>query len=84
MGVQSYFYHQVTGDSGPGATLGPFQGQVAGVGGEATYDLKIGKMPATLRLNGFSEFDVTNRMQGYSLSLSLTVPLSLKLPTAAR
>ena len=84
LGVQSYYYHKVTGDSGSGAVLGPFEGQVVGVGGTAAYDFKIGKMPATLRLTGFNEFDAANRMQGYSLWLALSVPLSLKLPTAPR
>ena len=84
VGVQSYYFHQVTGDSGSGAKLGPFEGQVTGVGGEASYDLKIGKMPATLKLTGLQEFDATNRLQGYSLWLALSVPLSLRLPTAAR
>lgn len=41
-------------------------------------------MPATLRFSGFDEFNATNRLQGYSLWLGLSVPLSLKLPTAPR
>jgi len=85
LGVQSYYYHQVTGDSGSGAKLGPFEGQVAGVGGTAAYDFKIaGKIPATLRLIGLQEFEATNRLQGYSLWLGLSMPLSVKLPTAPR
>jgi hypothetical protein len=84
LGAQTYYFDQVTGDSGPGAKLGPFEGRVAGVGGTAAYKFMLGKMPATLKLAGFSEFDATNRLQGYSLWLSLSVPLSLKLPTAPR
>ena len=55
---------------------------MTGVGGTAAYHLKLGKMPATLRLSGFDEFEATNRLQGYSLWLGLSVPLSLKIPTA--
>jgi hypothetical protein len=32
LGVGGYVYRQVTGDSGPGAHLGPFEGQVVAVG----------------------------------------------------
>ena len=85
LGVQSYYYQQLTGDSGSGARLGPFQGQVVGVGGTAAYDFEIaGKIPATLRLIGLQESEATNRPEGYSLWLSLTMPLSVKLPTAPR
>jgi hypothetical protein len=84
LGVQSYFFHQVTGDSGSGDRLGPFQGEVTGVGGTAAYDFTIaGKIPATVRLIGLNEFDAINRLQGYSLWLSLTLPLSVKLPPGA-
>ncbi len=83
LGVQSYYYHQLTGDSGSGAKLGPFEGQAVGAGGTAAYDFKIaGKIPATLRLTGLQEFEATNRPEGYSLWLSLSMPLSVKLPTA--
>jgi len=82
LGAQAYYFHQVTPDSGSGARLGAFEGEVTGVGGTAAYHLKLGKMPATLRLSGFDEFEATNRLQGYSLWLGLSVPLSLKIPTA--
>ena len=39
-------------------------------------------MPATLRLRAMTEFDARNRMEGNSVSLDLSVPLSLKLPKA--
>ena len=31
VGVAGYFYNQITGDDGPGATLGPFMSRVAGL-----------------------------------------------------
>ncbi len=65
-----------------GAVLGPFQGEVTGVGATAAYNFKIGHMPATLRARAFTEFNATNRMEGDSFWLGLTVPLSLKMPAA--
>ena len=32
MGLVGYFYQQVTGDSGSGATLGEFKSRVVGIG----------------------------------------------------
>ncbi|WP_082554673.1 SphA family protein [Caulobacter sp. Root1455] len=81
-GLQSYYFKQVSTDRGPGAVLGPFQGEVTGVGATAAYTFKIGHMPATLRARAFTEFNATNRMEGDSFWLGLTVPLSLKMPAA--
>jgi hypothetical protein len=81
-GLQGYYFKQVSADSGLGAKLGPFQGEVSGVGATAAYSFKIGKMPATLRARALTEFNATNRMEGDSFWLGLTVPLSLKMPTA--
>jgi hypothetical protein len=81
-GLQGYYFKQVSADSGPGAKLGPFQGEVTGVGATAAYNFKIGHMPATLRARAFTEFNATNRMEGDSFWLGLSVPLSLKMPAA--
>jgi hypothetical protein len=81
-GLQGYYFKQVSADHGLGAVLGPFQGEVSGVGATAAYNFKIGHMPATLRARAFTEFNATNRMEGDSFWLGLTVPLSLKMPGA--
>ena len=46
-GVQAYHFDQITGDSGAGATLGPFKGRVTGIGGTAAYNFKVGRSPMT-------------------------------------
>lgn len=79
-GLQAYYFKQVSGDSGLGAKLGSFQGEATGVGATAAYNFKIGHMPATLRARAFTEFNVTNRLEGDSFWLGLTVPLSMKMP----
>jgi hypothetical protein len=42
-----YYYQQVTGDSGVGATLGDFEGRVTALGGILTYDFALGKIPVS-------------------------------------
>ncbi len=80
LGLQGYRFVQLTGDSGAGAVLGPNKGRVTGVGVTAAYNFPIGKMPATLRGRVFEEFQAERRLEGTGVMLSLTVPLSMKLP----
>lgn len=75
-GVQAYYFDQLSGDSGAGATLGPFKGQVTGIGATAAYNFKLaGKIPATLRLHAMTEMNAKNRLEGNSVFLDLTMPL---------
>jgi hypothetical protein len=82
-GLQAYYLKQVSGDSGPGATLGSFKGEAIGVGATAAYHFPIGRMPATVRLRGLWDLDVTNRPESKSLWLELAVPLQMTLPPSA-
>lgn len=82
-GLQGYYFKQVTGDSGEGATLGPFKGEVAGIGATAAANVTMGRSPATFRVRVFKEFDVTNRLKGEALFVSLTLPLHMKAPARA-
>jgi hypothetical protein len=82
VGVQTYFFDQVTGDSGSGDHVGPFKGRVLGVGGEGAYNFMVGKAPVTVRVQGFQEFDATNRLEGRAIFVNLSMPLWVKLPKA--
>jgi len=47
-GAVGYYFQQLTGDSGPGAKLGPFKSRVAGVGPQVGYLFPVGdKIQAT-------------------------------------
>jgi hypothetical protein len=83
VGPQAFYFQQVSGDSGAGARLGPFEGRDLGLGGQAAYTFMVGKAPVTMRLQGFSEFDVKNRLAGRSIFLNLAMPLWVKLPKAS-
>jgi len=83
IGAQAYYYDQVTGDSGAGDKLGPFEGRVVGVGGTVAYGFKIGRTPATLRTRIMTEFDAVNRLHGTSYWIDLSFPLAMKMPPGA-
>jgi hypothetical protein len=80
-GLQGYYFRQVTGDSGAGATLGPFKGEVVGIGATTALNVTVGRMPATLRVRAFKEFNATNRLSGEAFFLSFTMPLQMNLPS---
>jgi len=75
IGVVGYYYKQITGDSGLGATLGAFKGEVTAVGGTIGYNFKIGNLPVATRLKIYREFDVTNRLEGTAGFVTLSMPL---------
>lgn len=79
-GLQGYYYKQISGDSGRGARLGPFKGEVLGTGATAAWHTVLGRSPATIRARFFQEFEVTNRLEGQSYWLSLSLPLHMKMP----
>ena len=80
-GLQGYYYKQISGDSGEGARLGPFKGEVIGAGATAAWHTVLGRSPATIRARFFKEFEVTNRLEGESYWLSLSLPLHMNMPT---
>jgi hypothetical protein len=77
VGVVGYFYYQLTGDSGSGATLGDFKSKVAAVGPQAGYFFPIGKSKGYVNLKGYWEFGAQNRAEGWNLWLSLALPLDM-------
>jgi hypothetical protein len=73
IGVAGYNYRQVTGDSGSGAKLGPFEGSVDAVGPGLSYTTLIGKTPFIFNLRHYSEFNATNHWEGNSTIASGTI-----------
>ena len=73
IGVAGYDFRQLTGDSGPGARLGPFEGQVDAIGPAITYTTLIDKSPVVLSARHYEEFNAENRFSGSSTILSGTV-----------
>jgi hypothetical protein len=67
VGVNGFYYRQITGDSGDGAVLGGFEGQTMGVGPVVSYAMKVGKAKTTdlvVELKWLPESDVEGRLEG--------------------
>ena len=77
VGLAAYHYDQITGDSGAGARLGDFEGQVTAVGPMVKYSFQIGQTPVSSSFRWFHEFNVENRLEGDSAFLTLAIPLSV-------
>ncbi len=83
LGVQSYYFRQLTADTGAGARLGSYKGEVAALGVTAAYRTVLGRSPTTFRIQAFKEFEATNRLEGKSVMLTMSLPLKMILPPHA-
>lgn len=70
------------GDSGGGREARAVQGRVTGIGATAPYNFRIGRTPTTLRFRIFQEFGAVSRLEGTSAFLSLSFPISMRMPMA--
>ena len=75
IGIAGYHYQQVTGDSGSGAVLGDFKGQVSAIGPNLTYNFHIGKVPVLTSVRWLREFNAKNRLSGDTGYVTVTIPL---------
>jgi hypothetical protein len=75
LGVAGYHYQQVTGDSGSGALLGAFKGEVSAIGPNLTYNFQVGKVPVLTSVRWLHEFNAKNRLEGDAGFVTVTVPL---------
>ena len=79
-GLVGYYYDQVTGDSGAGATS-DFKGRALAVGATIGWNFKAGEVPISTRLKYYHEFATENRAEGDVVFLSLSMPLSITKPS---
>jgi len=64
VGVSGFWYDQITGDSGSGATYGDFEARTTGVGPALSYVFKLGKVDMIAELKWLHELDTTKRLEG--------------------
>ena len=64
VGANGFYYQQVTGDSGSGATLGDFKGRTVGVGPVLSYITKIWGKDLVAEVKWLPELDVKHRLEG--------------------
>lgn len=72
LGVAGFVFQQLTGDSGSGATLGPFEGRVYGIGPNLVATVPNDNHPIILTLRCYQEFDAFDRFQGQSITFATT------------
>lgn len=73
VGVAGYVYHQITGDSGSGATLGDFKSQVFGIGPQVGKPFSLGGLQAYFNARGYYEFAEQNRPAGWNVLITFAV-----------
>ena len=75
IGVNPFYYTQLTGDSGPGATLGKFEGTTVGIGPVLSYlrpkNPKTGHVDFIADLKWLNEFYTKNRLQGNTVFIKI-------------
>jgi hypothetical protein len=81
VGAVGYLYQQVTGDSGSGDRVGPFESRVIGVGPQVGYIIPMGDMQGYLNVKGYGEFDAHDRPSGFNVWL--TFAISPAAPTSS-
>ncbi len=64
VGVNGFYYQQISGDSGSGAVLGDFKGRTAGIGPVLSYVTKVWKKDLVAELKWLPEIDVNHRTEG--------------------
>jgi hypothetical protein len=74
VGLTGYFYQQVSGDSGEGATLGAFKSEVIGFGPQIGWFFDVDESPWYLNLRGYYEWNAKNRPEGWNVWLALEWP----------
>ena len=64
LGVEGFYFDQVTCDSGSGAVLGCFEGLTAGLGPVLGYILPLGQQSLVVELKWLAELDTKKRLEG--------------------
>ena len=68
VGAAGYYFQQLTGDSGDGATLGDFKGRVAGIGPQMGYIFPVSDtLQGAFSAKAYWEFAAQNRPEGWNM-----------------
>ena len=85
IGLVGYFFQQLTGDSGPGAKLGPFKGQTVGLGPQIGFIFPVAEgYQGYLNLKGYRDLEVENRPQGWTAWVTFAVSPAPPEPASAK
>jgi hypothetical protein len=73
VGAVGYSFNQLTGDTGSGATLGPYISRISAVGPEIGALFPVWGMQGSLNLRGYWEFAAQNRSSGWNTWLVFSI-----------
>jgi len=71
LGAEGFYFDQITGDTGAGATLGDFKGLTAGLGPVLGYIQPLGKQSLVVELKWLTELETKKRLDGDYLWLKM-------------
>jgi len=71
VGLSGYWYKQVSGDSGSGATFGDFKARANGVGPVLSFASNVGSKDVIAELKWLKEFGNENRLEGDTLWMKI-------------
>lgn len=71
IGINGFWYEQVSGDSGDGATFGKFEGRTAGLGPVLSFAGKAWGHDVLAELKWLPELGTTNRLKGDTIWFKL-------------
>jgi hypothetical protein len=75
-GLSGYVYYQLTADSGTGDTCGACKSRVAGIGPQLNGTFTVAGQSWSANLRGYYEFWARNRLEGYAVFATLTIPIA--------
>lgn len=70
-GATGFWYQQITGDSGSGATFGDFKAKAQGIGPVVSFASEAGQVDIISELKWLHEFNNENRLEGDTLFLKV-------------
>ena len=73
IGIQGFYYKQITGDSGKGAILGNFRGEAAGIGPAVMWATKIKDVDLIINAKWLHEYHAKHRLEGNHFFLNFTL-----------
>jgi hypothetical protein len=73
VGAVGCSFNQLTGDTGSGATLGPYISRISAIGPEVGVLFPVAGIQGSLNLRGYWEFAAQNRSSGWNTWLVLSI-----------
>jgi hypothetical protein len=73
IGIQGFYYKQLTGDSGDGAILGDFKAEAAGIGPAILWNTKVANQEVSFIVKWLHEYHAENRLEGDHIFISFAM-----------